>query len=214
MLAESLFRVIELTGVASFALSGALLGVRRSFDIVGLTVLAVVTSLGGGILRDLVLGDDPPVAFVDLAYVVVPLTAAVVVLFWHPVVERAAPLVQVFDAVGLGLFCVTGATKALDFGLGPVQAAMLGVTTAVGGGIMRDMLAGEVPTVFRHGAAELYAVAALLGAGFVVVADLAGQLSPVTAVAAAVLAFGLRLLALRYGWRAPAPRTRGAGDDA
>lgn len=213
MLAESLFRVIELTGVASFALSGALLGVLRSFDIVGLTVLAVVTALGGGILRDLVVGDAPPVAFTDLAYLVVPLLAALVVLFWHPVVQRAAPLVQVFDAVGLGLFCVTGATKALEFGLGPVQAAMLGVTTAVGGGILRDLLAGELPTVCRHGT-ELYAVAALVGAGIVVVADLAGQLNPFTAVMAAVLAFGLRLLALRYGWVAPAPRLRDLGGDA
>lgn len=205
LLTESLFRVIELTGVFAFAISGALLGVRKAFDIVGLTVLALATALGGGILRDLVIGDTPPVAFTDLAYLVVPLVAAVLVLFWHPVLERVTPLVLLFDAAGLALFCVTGATKALDHGLGPVQAVMLGVTTAVGGGIIRDLLAGEVPTVCRHGA-ELYAVAALLGAAVAVLADALGQLNSVTAVAAAVLAFALRVLAMRYGWLAPAPR--------
>lgn len=205
LLTESLFRVIELTGVFAFAISGALLGVRKAFDIVGLTVLALATALGGGIIRDLIIGDTPPVAFTDLAYLVVPLVAAVLVLFWHPVLERVTPLVMLFDAAGLALFCVTGATKALEHGLGPLQAVMLGVTTAVGGGIVRDLLAGEVPTVCRHGA-ELYAVAALLGAAVAVLADALGQLNSVTAVAAAVLAFALRILAMRYGWLAPAPR--------
>lgn len=205
LLTESLFRVIELTGVAAFAISGALLGVRKAFDIVGLTVLALSTALGGGILRDLIIGDTPPVAFTDLAYLVVPVVAGVLVFFWHPVLERVMPLVLLFDAAGLALFCVTGASKALDHGLGPAQAVMIGVTTAVGGGILRDLLASEVPTVLRHGT-EFYAVAAFLGATLAVLADASGQLNSVTAVAAAVLAFALRILAMRYGWLAPAPR--------
>lgn len=98
------------------------------------------------------MGATPPAAFNDVAYLLVPLAVTVVVLLWHPVVERVTPALLVFDAAGLGIFCVIGAAKALAFGIGPLLAVLLGVTTAVGGGVLRDLLAGEVPTVFRYGA--------------------------------------------------------------
>lgn len=207
-LTDPLVRALDLIGVAAFAVSGALAAVRSRFDIVGMAVLAITTALGGGVVRDLIVGATPPAAFTDVAYLLVPLAVTAVVLLWHPVVERVTPALLVFDSVGLGVFCVIGAAKALAFGIGPLPAVLLGVTTAVGGGVLRDLLAGEVPTVFRYGA-EFYAVPALVGASAVVVADSTGLQSTLTAFGAVLLAFGLRLLALRFGWRAPA--ARGAG---
>jgi uncharacterized membrane protein YeiH len=207
-LTDPLLRALDLIGVATFAVSGALVAVRSRFDIVGMAVLATTTALGGGVVRDLIVGATPPAAFNDVVYLLVPLAVTVVVLLWHPVVERVTPALLFFDAAGLGLFCVVGAAKALAFGIGPFPAVLLGVTTAVGGGVLRDLLAGEVPTVFRNGA-EFYAVPAMVGASAVVLADSMGVLSTFTAFGAALLAFGLRLLALRFGWRAPA--ARGAG---
>lgn len=208
-LTDPLVRALDLVGVAAFAVSGALVAVRARFDIVGVAVLATTTGLGGGVIRDLIVGATPPAAFHDVAYLLVPLAVTVVVLLWHPVVERVTPALLVFDAAGLGVFCVIGAVKALAFGIGPLQAVLLGVTTAVGGGVLRDLLAREVPTIFRYGA-EFYAVPAMVGASAVVIVDSMGVQSAFTALGAAVLAFGLRLFGLRFGWRAPAARGKGA----
>jgi uncharacterized membrane protein YeiH len=109
---------------------------------------------------------------------------------------------RVFDAAGLGLFCVTGTAKALDHGLGPLPAALLGMLTAIGGGVLRDLLAGEVPAVLRR---ELYAVPALTGAAIVVLADEAGVDQPYVPVVAALVAFAYRLVAVRRNWNAPLP---------
>lgn len=199
--------LLDLLGIFVFAVSGALLAVRKNFDILGMAVLAEITALGGGMLRDLVIGAVPPAAFTDLGYPLVPLGATVIVFFWHPQFDRRGTIrraVLVFDAAGLGLFCVTGATKALAYGLGPFQAAGLGLCTAVGGGILRDVLANEVPSVLYD--KELYAIPALLGAGLAVGAHAAGGYNVFTAVGAALFAFGLRLVARRFRWRAPRPR--------
>jgi uncharacterized membrane protein YeiH len=110
--------------------------------------------------------------------------------------------VQTLDALGLGLFCVTGTAKAHDYGLGSVAAVALGMLTAAGGGVIRDVLAHEMPSLLRWDR-EIYAVPALVGAGLVAILISAGRLSTVTASAAALAAFGLRMLALKYGWRAP-----------
>jgi uncharacterized membrane protein YeiH len=201
----TLERVLDLGGVFVFGLSGASVAVRRGFDVIGLAVLAVVTGLGGGVTRDLVLGDIPPVAFRDQAYLAAPLVAALVVLVAHRFVERVARPVLIFDAAGLGLFCVVGTAKALDAGLGVLAAALLGVLTAVGGGIMRDVLAREVPAVFRADSA-LYAVPAAAGAGVVAALWSADAFTAASAVAVAVGVFGFRLLAMRFDWRAPTAR--------
>ncbi|NUP32253.1 MAG: trimeric intracellular cation channel family protein, partial [Streptomycetaceae bacterium] len=127
-------QVLDLTGIFVFAVAGALTAVRKNFDVIGIVVLAEVTALGGGVIRDLIIGDVPPAAFDDLGYFVTPLFAAFLVFFLHPQVERISATIDIFDAAGLGLFCVTGTTKAFAYGLGPVQAAALGIVTAVGGG--------------------------------------------------------------------------------
>lgn len=136
---------------------------RRDCDVVGMLVLAGVTALGGGIVRDLVIGDVPPVAFVDLRYVAVPLAALLLTFVAHRLVERLTRAVLVLDAAGLGLYGVTGAVKSHAAGLGPLQAVALGVVTAVGGGVMRDVLVGERPSVLRRDS-ELYAIPAALAA--------------------------------------------------
>ncbi|SOD97608.1 trimeric intracellular cation channel family protein [Blastococcus haudaquaticus] len=156
-------QTIDLIGVFAFGVSGALMAVRRDFDVVGIAILAVVTALGGGIVRDLVLGDTPPPAFTRWEYLVVALAAAAVTAVGHRVFTRLARPLLVFDAAGLGLFCVAGTEKALDHGLAPVAAACLGVTTAVGGGVLRDVIAREVPALVRADS-ELYALPAVAGA--------------------------------------------------
>ncbi|GGS56534.1 UPF0126 membrane protein [Planobispora rosea] len=196
-------QVLDLVGIFVFALSGALVGVRRKLDVVGMAVLAAVTALGGGILRDLIL-NVPPAAFFSVGYVVTPLIAAAIVFFWHPQVERVMPVVNVFDAAGLGLFCAVGTEKAMDYGLSPLHATLLGVTTAVGGGVLRDMLAGQIPVLLYD--RQLYAVPALLGSAVMAVLyvlDLHGW--PAT-LAAAVLTFALRIAAVRFRFQAPLAR--------
>ncbi|KAA5830038.1 trimeric intracellular cation channel family protein [Saccharopolyspora hirsuta] len=197
--------VLDLIGIFAFALSGALLAVRKRFDVVGIAVLAEVTALGGGVFRDLVIGAVPPVAFTDLSYFTTPLVAAVVVFFWHPRLARIRRFVLFFDAIGLGVFCVAGSIKALNFGMHPLAAIALGAATAIGGGAIRDVLAGEIPALL-HPESEIYAVPALLGSGLVALLAVLGALTPITSAFAALLAVVVRLLALRYGWRAPLAR--------
>ncbi|MGI5487447.1 trimeric intracellular cation channel family protein [Microtetraspora malaysiensis] len=192
--------VLDLAGIFVFALSGALEGVRKRLDVVGMAVLAFFTAVGGGIMRDLFIG-APPAAFRDTGYLLVPIAATVVAFFWHSQVERAMPGVLVFDAAGLGLFCAVGTTKALHYGMAPLHAVLLGVCTAVGGGVIRDVLSGEMPTLLYD--RQLYALPAMLGATAMAVLYTAGVRGFVATLSSAVLAFTFRILAMRYGWRAP-----------
>jgi uncharacterized membrane protein YeiH len=205
----TLILALNLAGTFVFGLSGGLAAVRAKLDLFGIVVLAAVVGLAGGITRDLLIG-TPPATFRDWRYLAVAGAAGLVCFFARPLLERIRRSVLVFDAVGLGLFSVTGATKALDFGVGPVPAILLGAITAVGGGILRDVLLREVPTVLRH---DLYAVPALLGAGVLVAAQANGTSSPVFPVLGATVCVGVRLVGLRYGVNFPiAPSERGPRD--
>ncbi|MEV1026197.1 trimeric intracellular cation channel family protein [Streptomyces sp. NPDC050264] len=193
---------LDLIGIFVFAISGALMAVRKNWDVFGIVALAEATALGGGVFRDLVIGAVPPAAFTDLGYFVTPIIAAFFVFFLHPEVERTQLAVNVFDAAGLGLFCVTGTTKAYDYGLGLTASAALGLTTAVGGGVLRDIIANEVPSLVRWDR-DLYAVPAMVGAGIVVLCINYDALNGFTSAVAVLTAFLLRLLAMHYHWRAP-----------
>jgi len=195
--------LFDLGGIFVFALTGALMAVRKRLDVVGMAVLAEITALGGGIVRDLVL-NVTPTAFLSLGYVLVPLAATAVVFFWHPHVTRVMPVLLVLDAAGLGLFCAVGTAKALLYGLSPLHAALLGVTTAVGGGMLRDVLAGEIPTLLHD--RQLYAVPTMVGSGALAAMDAAGLKGWPVALGAAVLTFVLRIAAMRFNWRAPLAR--------
>ncbi|MEU3617644.1 trimeric intracellular cation channel family protein [Streptomyces sp. NPDC006872] len=198
----SVQHTLDLAGIFVFAISGALLAVRKNFDVFGIAMLAEVTALGGGVFRDLVIGAVPPAAFTDLGYFLTPLVAALLVVFLHPQVERIQLGVNVFDAAGLGLFCVTGTMKAYDYGLGLTASAALGVATGVGGGVLRDVLANEVPSLLRWDR-DLYAVPAMVGATIVALSIRYDLLTELAGGLAALTAFVLRLLAMRFHWRAP-----------
>lgn len=198
---------LDLLGIFVFAISGALVAVRKDLDVVGVLVLAAVTGLGGGFLRDVLIGDVPPAALADWRYLLVPLAAGLLTFFLHPALGRVERVVNVFDAAGLGLFCVAGALKATAYGLGPLPAALLGLLTGVGGGMLRDVLAGRVPVVMRKG--ELYAIPGLAGAGVFVVGYELGAAASAVALPAAAVTIVWRLLAMFRGWTAPTPYRSG-----
>lgn len=204
---DSMLLLLDLAGTFVFALSGAMVAVERRLDLFGVLVLALAAATSGGILRDVLIGAVPPAAVADWRHVAVCCTAGLVTFVRHPAVARLRTPVQVFDAAGLALFAVAGAGKALDHELQPVAALLLGVLSAVGGGIVRDVLVAQVPVVLR---AELYAVAALAGASVVVIGHLLVLPSAPAMLVGAALCFGLRLFAIRHGWQLPT--ARGAGE--
>ena len=195
--------VFDLTGTFVFALSGAIAAVKHRLYAFGILVLCFVTGNAGGITRDMMIGAIPPAAINEWRYVAVSILAGLIVFFAYPVINRLSSPVLLFDAAGLGLFCVAGADKALAFHAGPVAAILLGMTTGIGGGMVRDVLVMEIPTVLRT---ELYAVAALLGAAFTVVGQRLGMPLHVAAPVGAALCIALRLLAVRYRWHLPLAR--------
>ena len=148
-LEASVERTLDLVGVFVFAVSGALLAVRKGYDVVGVVALGLVTALGGGVMHDTILGSTPAMAFSEPWYLVVPLAGAATVFVANTwIVDRLERPVLVFDAAGLGLFCVTGAVKSTTFDTTPAGAVLLGLISAVGGGILRDVLANEHPMIF------------------------------------------------------------------
>ena len=204
----SLFSLIDFLSVFAGALGGALATKRDerfAFDIIGVLGLGFVSALGGGITRDLVIAHGPPLAFQDSRYLLMALVgAAAALLIRTPIATRIGGILLVADAAALGLFAVAGATRAIDAGLGPLAGLLLGVTTAVGGGAMRDVLSGSAPRVFQRG--ELYAIVAVVAATFFLVLVTAGLTRPVATTLAALAGFLLRLAAVRFGWRTRAAR--------
>ncbi len=196
--------VLDLMGVFAFALDGSLTAIRTArVDIVGVIALGMVTAIGGGIIRDVLLGATPA-TFQDWRYLVTALAGSTLAFFLSRQLTHLAKPILLFDAAGLSLFAVIGATKALEFGFGPLQAVLLGVITGVGGGTVRDVLLNRVPTVLSANS-HLYAIPAMVGAAFVVLVDLTGFGPGWIAVVGAVLCFSMRVLSLRYRWNAPSP---------
>jgi uncharacterized membrane protein YeiH len=191
---------LDLAGVFFFAVSGSLLAARKQFDFVGSLLLASLVSLGGGVIRDIIL-NSVPAAFTNPAYLVPPVLATVLVYFLFSSVQRFTSLLVLFDAGGLALFCITGTLKALTFGMNPFAAVLLGVTTAVGGGLLRDITANEVPQLFD--ARDLYALPAFSGAALTAVLWVTGSFNALTACAVAAVVFAFRVVAWRRSWHIP-----------
>lgn len=200
---------LDLVGTFVFALAGATAGARRQLDIFGIAVLSFATACSGGIARDLLIGSTPPAALSDWRYVAASLLAGIIAFRWHTFIERLRTPVQLFDAAGLALFAVTGTHKALAFGLHPAMAALLGMLSGIGGGMVRDVLLARVPVVLRS---DLYAVAALAGAAVVAIGGLFGLAPAATALTGALLCFGLRMVAIHRDWQLP--KAKVAGDDS
>jgi len=193
---------LDLLGTFAFALNGALTALRVArLDIVGVVTLGMITALGGGIIRDVLL-DVPPVTFNDWRYLAVAAGGGLIAFVFGRYLDRLNTPITVLDAAGLSLFAVTGAGRALELGLGPVQAVLLGALTGVGGGTLRDIMVRQVPAVLSSG---LYAIPALIGATATVVLTLLDVHGPATAVGAAVLCFGIRMVGVHYDLDAPMP---------
>jgi uncharacterized membrane protein YeiH len=197
---KTLVLALDLAGTFAFALTGAMTAVKHRLDLFGILVLALVAATFGGIGRDVLIGSAPPAALADWRYIAVPLLGGVTVFFFYSGTARFHTPVLILDGAGLAFFAVSGALKSLAFGLTPLAAIILGVLTGVGGGIARDILVAEIPTVLR---ADLYAVAALAGASVVVIGDRLQLPSVPVAAAGGGLCFGLRFMAVRHGWHLP-----------
>lgn len=193
-------RAFDLIGTCVFAASGATLAVRARMDVFGVLVLAIVTAVSGGIMRDLLIGVVPPQSIADWRPVSLSIAVGVICFLRPGLTERLRDPVQLFDAAGLGVFAATGARTALDHGLNPPMAAMLGMLSGIGGGIVRDVLMARVPVVLR---AEIYALAALLGAAVVVVGAWMGAPVEPAILTGAALCLFLRMMSIYRGWRLP-----------
>lgn len=201
---STLLAAFDLSGTFVFALSGAAAGVKHRLDLFGVLVLSFAAGNSGGIARDVMIGAVPPAAISDWRYITVSILAGLITFYWYPIINRLSSPVLVFDAAGLALFAVSGASKALAFHAGPTAAVLLGMLTGIGGGIVRDVLVREIPTVLRT---ELYAVAALIGAAVVVMGSMLHLPIFGAAIAGAALCFGLRFMAMQRGWQLPIARS-------
>ena len=194
--------ILNDVGNAVFAASGALLGVRKDFDLWGIVTVGALTGVGGGILRDVVLGITPPSSIQHWPPIVIGAVTSVIVFFFHPTFTELRRSVLLFDAIGMGVFATSGAAIAVDQHVSAFAATLVGLLTAVGGGILRDVLANEIPLLLQP--ADLYAVPALLGAGVV---GVCGTYTTVPMwiwlVIGTVVATGMRLSGLAFGWRLP-----------
>lgn len=199
----TLIEVIDWVGTLVFAFSGALLGVHKRFDLFGVLFLSFVAAIAGGIARDVLIGAIPPVAITDIHYFLVSIFGGLVTFWWYPRVTKLHRQILLFDAVGLALFAVTGAQKAIEHGINPVMAAILGMITGIGGGMTRDVLAGDIPYVLR---ADLYAVTALAAAATVSLGHLLGFSPFAPMLLGAAICVFLRLMAIYRGWSAPVAR--------
>ncbi|GAB3436627.1 trimeric intracellular cation channel family protein [Phycicoccus ginsengisoli] len=194
--------VLDLVGVFAFALSGGLVAVKKRFDLFGVLVLAGAAALGGGVLRDLLIGHVPPVGISDWRLVTCAVVAGLVTFVYHPGVERISRFVRVLDAAGLAVFAIGGSLKALGAGMDPLTSVLVGGITAVGGGMLRDLLAGQVPEVLRR---EMYALPALFGSALIVTAHHFDLATPLVIWSCVALVFAVRMVAVVLDVHAPRP---------
>jgi uncharacterized membrane protein YeiH len=201
--------ILNLCGTFVFGITGGLAGVRARLDPFGVLVLAFVVGLAGGITRDLLIG-RPPATFRDWRYLAVLGAAGVIAYLAAPALERIQRTIDVFDAAGLALFSVTGASIALSYRLGPPEAVLLGAISGIGGGILRDVIVREIPQVLRSG---LYAIPALAGAAIIVIAQREGGHGVLFVLIAALTCFGIRLAGIAFDLSLPPARgSRGIAD--
>ena len=195
-----LMDVLDWVGTLVFAFSGALLGVQKRFDLFGVLFLAFVVAVVGGMMRDVLIGAVPPAAITDIHYFLISIVGGLITFWWYPRLATLQRQILLFDAVGLALFAVIGARKAIDYGINPLMAAILGMITGIGGGMTRDVLAGNVPFVLRG---DLYAMAALAAGATVSIGHMLDVAPAVAVLLGAGLCVFLRLMAIYRGWRAP-----------
>jgi uncharacterized membrane protein YeiH len=198
---HSFYNFLDLAGAFVFAISGAVAAKQRGMDLFGICAIAFVVACGGGIIRDLCIGAIPPAGLTNWKYLAAAIAASGMTIGLYSFVKRINQPVLLFDAIGLSLFAVTGAQKSLSYGHNGEVAVLLGITTAVGGGVLRDILVNRVPVILEK---EIYASAALIGALIVVLGNNSNLLSSDwVSLIALTVCFGIRLLALRFHWNLP-----------
>ncbi len=203
---QTLVYALDLFGTMAFAVTGAFKAIEHKADIVGIIILATITGVAGGTLRDIILGKFPPNSLSDPWYVVITASTAVAIFFLYPKIQKHWNLFLKFDALGLGVFTIIGATFAYHiFGMNFLAIALSGMLTAVGGGILRDVFVNEVPIVFVK---ELYASASFVGVlAFYILLSLGSELYMVTIASMAITTI-LRLVAMKYNWNLPKVREK------
>ncbi|AFU57377.1 putative UPF0126 membrane protein [Candidatus Nitrososphaera gargensis Ga9.2] len=200
-----LIQALDLFGTMAFAVTGAFKAIEHKSDIVGVIILATITGVAGGVMRDLLFGRIPPTAIVNPLYLIITVATGVVMFFLYRALKKHWNLFLKFDAIGLGVFTVIGATVAYNlFGLNFLAMVFAGLFTAIGGGILRDVFVNEVPIVFIK---ELYASASFIGIVMFFGLLAAGADLNVAAIPSIIAATSLRLLAMRYNWNLPASKT-------
>jgi len=200
---QILMAVLDWIGTLAFAFSGAVLGVQKRFDLFGVLFLSFVVAVVGGMARDVLIGAVPPAAITHIHYFLLSIIAGLITFWWYPRLAILKQKIVLFDAVGLALFAVTGTQKAIEYGINPVMAAILGMITGIGGGMARDVLAGDVPFVLRG---DLYAIAALAAGATVSLGYVLGAPPSIPMLLGAAICVFLRLMAIYRGWRAPSVR--------
>ena len=199
--ADKLLLAVDLIGTFVFALEGAMAAIKGNLDFFGIMVLAFVTALGGGIIRDLLIGAVPPNSIRDWRYPVVAFIGAATAFFFSQLVQEIpSPLMIGLDAAGLSLFAIAGADKALDYDIPPFIAVLMGGVTGVGGGTIRDVLLAQVPTVLNS---DIYAVAAIAGAAIMTIGFKAGWNRTLMAAIGATACLLLRVVAVWQHWNLP-----------
>jgi len=200
-LTNDIYIILDMIGTFVFAVSGAVAARQRGLDVFGIFAIAFTTACGGGSIRDLCIGAIPPSGLTHLPYLLTAFAAALISMVLYSWVNILTHPVLIFDAVGLSTFAVAGTQKVLAFGFNYEMAILLGITTAVGGGVLRDVLLGRVPIILRR---EIYASAALAGAVIVVVGKHFDFHVDIISAIALIVCFGMRFLALHYHWNLPA----------
>ena len=198
---EKILLAVDLAGTLVFALEGAAAGIQNELDLFGLMVLAFATALGGGIIRDLLIGAIPPNSIRDWRYGAVAFAAAALLFFLYRVFQEIpGPFVMVLDAAGLSLFAMAGAAKALNYGIHPFLAVLMGTITGVGGGTIRDIFLAHVPAVLRT---DIYAVAAMAGSAVMIAGIRCGLRPSAMMAAGGVVCFSLRVISVWQHWNLP-----------
>lgn len=198
--------ILDLFGTMAFAVTGAFKAIEHKADIVGIILLATITGVAGGTIRDVVMGHFPPHSVSDPYYVVITVSTGIVIFFLYPKMQKHWNLFLKFDAIGLGVFTAIGATFAYQiYGMNFLAIALAGMVTAIGGGILRDMFVNEVPIVFVK---ELYASASFLGILVFYAILAAGSNMETATISSIIVVTVLRLVAMKYNWNLPKARER------
>ena len=199
----NLIYFLDLLGTVAFAVSGAIAATKKNTDIYGIIILGCITAVGGGTLRDLLIGRIPPFIFVDYNYLMLSLFASISVFFFHKFFEKKYDFLLIMDALGLGVFTIIGLSIGLNYNIGYIGAIILGVLTGTAGGMFRDILLGEIPLVLRK---TVYASACIIG-GILYIVLLNFDISKNINIFLSILTvFSIRIMAIKYNWNLPKPK--------